>query len=86
MISEARHIALEIVAVLRECGELDEDQMLTVRDCQERLQCGREVVLGMLQTQRIPGVRIGRQWRVSRQGLRRAMNAGFPLPNGRVKR
>ena len=49
--------------------------ILTVKQCQEILQIGKNLMLYLIHNEEIPAFRVGKQWRIRREDLERFMEA-----------
>ena len=47
--------------------------ILTVKQCQEILQIGKNLMLYLIHNEEIPAFRVGKQWRIRREDLERFM-------------
>lgn len=45
--------------------------ILTVKQCQEILQIGKNLMLYLIHNEEIPAFRVGKQWRIKREDLER---------------
>ena len=45
--------------------------ILTVKQCQEILQNGKNLMLYLIHNEEIPAFRVGKQWRIKREDLER---------------
>ena len=48
--------------------------ILTVKQCQEILQIGKNLMLYLIHNEEIPAFRVGKQWRIKREDLERFMD------------
>ena len=46
-------------------------ELLTLKQCQEILQIGKNLMLFLVHNEEIPAFRVGKQWRVKRDDLNR---------------
>ena len=47
--------------------------ILTVKQCQEILQIGKNLMLYLIHNEEIPAFRVGKQWRIRREDLEQFM-------------
>lgn len=50
---------------------MDYPMILTVKQCQEILQIGKNLMLYLIHNEEIPAFRVGKQWRIKREDLER---------------
>lgn len=62
------------------------DRMLDMHDLLLRLPYSRKIVLRMIHERRIPAIYLNGKWVISRTQFIKAMEAGFPIPTGRVRK
>ncbi len=48
---------------------MDYPMILTLKQCQEILQIGKNLMLYLIHNEEIPAFRVGKQWRIRRQDL-----------------
>ena len=48
-------------------------RILTIKQCQEILQVGKNLMLHLVHNEEIPAFRVGKQWRIRREDLERFM-------------
>ena len=53
--------------------ERDYPEILTLKQCQEILQIGKNLMLYMIHNEEIPAFRVGKQWRIRREDLEQFM-------------
>lgn len=63
----------------------DTPEILTAEDAAAILRCDYETVLRLLRAGELPGVKVGRQWRISRANLIRYVETGEGLPGAPAK-
>ena len=51
----------------------DYTEILTLKQCQEILQIGKNLMLYMIHNEEIPAFRVGKQWRIRREDLEQFM-------------
>ena len=49
-------------------------EILTLKQCQEILQIGKNLMLFLVHNEEIPAFRVGKQWRIKRLDLERFMD------------
>ena len=49
-------------------------EILTLKQCQEILQIGKNLMLFLVHNEEIPAFRVGKQWRIRREDLERFMD------------
>lgn len=54
---------------------MDYPMILTVKQCQDILQIGKNLMLYLIHNEEIPAFRVGKQWRIRREDLERFMEA-----------
>ena len=47
--------------------------ILTLKQCQEKLQIGKNLMLYLIHNEEIPAFRVGKQWRIRREDLEHFM-------------
>lgn len=52
---------------------MDCPMILTLKQCQEILQIGKNLMLYLIHNEEIPAFRVGKQWRIRREDLERFM-------------
>ena len=52
---------------------MDCPMILTIKQCQEILQIGKNLMLYLIHNEEIPAFRVGKQWRIRREDLERFM-------------
>ena len=52
---------------------MDCPMILTIKQCQEILQVGKNLMLYLIHNEEIPAFRVGKQWRIRREDLERIM-------------
>ena len=52
---------------------MDCPMILTLKPCQEILQIGKNLMLYLIHNEEIPAFRVGKQWRIRREDMRRFM-------------
>ena len=52
---------------------MDCPMILTIKQCQEILQVGKNLMLYLIHNEEIPAFRVGKQWRIRREDLERFM-------------
>lgn len=58
----------------------DTQDILTVEETAAILRCDYETALRLLRAGKLPGVKVGHQWRISRQRLMHYVETGEGLP------
>ena len=53
---------------------MDYPMILTVKQCQEILQIGKNLMLYLIHNEEIPAFRVGKQWRIRREDLEHFMD------------
>ena len=53
---------------------MDYPMILTLKQCQELLQIGKNLMLYLIHNEEIPAFRVGKQWRIRRKDLERFMD------------
>ena len=52
---------------------MDCPMILTMKQCQEILQIGKNLMLYLIHNEEIPAFRVGKQWRIRKEDLERFM-------------
>lgn len=53
---------------------MDCPMILTLKQCQEILQIGKNLMLYLIHNEEIPAFRVGKQWRIRKEDLERFMD------------
>ena len=52
-------------------------RILTIKQCQEILQVGKNLMLHLVHNEEIPAFRVGKQWRIKRSDLEQYIENSF---------